>query len=95
MAEIAVRFLGRDEVLAAGGGDMRAAIDDVRTALALLRAGDADMPAETSVRLGAAGASQARAYALPARLGGEVATAGLKWTAHRAPATTVHRRSCR
>jgi ornithine cyclodeaminase len=57
----------------------------VRTALALLRAGDADMPAETSVRLGPPGISQAHAYALPARVGGEVAAAGLKWTAHRPP----------
>jgi len=86
MTEVAVRFLGREDVLAAGGGDLRAAIDDVRAALALLRAGDAEMPAETSVRLGPSGISQARAYALPARLGGELAAAGLKWTAHRPPA---------
>jgi ornithine cyclodeaminase len=85
MADVVVRFLSREDVLAAGGGDMRAAIADVRAALALLRAGEAEMPAETSVRLGSAGISQARAYALPARLGGEFAAAGLKWTAHRPP----------
>ena len=38
------------------------------------------MPAETSVALG--GSAQARAYALPARLGD--GDAGVKWTAHRA-----------
>ena len=85
MAEVTVRFLSREDVLAAGGGDMRAAVDDVRAALALLRAGDADMPAETSVRLGPPGISQAHAYALPARLGGDIEAAGLKWTAHRPP----------
>ncbi len=87
MSEVALRFLGRGEVAAAGGEDFCAAIDDVRTALALLRAGDAEMPAENSVRLGPAETAQARAYALSARLGGTIAAAGLKWTAHRPPAS--------
>lgn len=83
MSDIAIRFLGRTGVVAAGGEDFPAALADVRAALALLRAGDAEMPPENSVRLGPPGAAQARAYALPARLGGAIAAAGLKWTAHR------------
>lgn len=57
-------------------------MDDIRAVLVALRAGDAEMPAETSVRLGPPGAGQARAYALPARVGDY---AGVKWTAHRPP----------
>lgn len=77
-----MRWLGRDEVVAAGGADIAAAMDDIRASLALLRAGDAEMPPETSVRLGPPGSVQARAYALPARVGDR---AGVKWTAHRPP----------
>lgn len=83
-----IRHLGRADVLAAGGGDMAAAIADVRAGFALLAAGRAAMPAEVSVPLGPAGAPVpgARVYALPARLDGERPVAGVKWTAHRPPA---------
>ncbi len=80
---IPFRFLTQADVAAAGGLDSRAAVADLRAALALWRAGDAEMPAETSVSLG--GSPQARAYALPARLGGALGLAGVKWTAHRTP----------
>jgi ornithine cyclodeaminase len=75
-----VRFLSRADVIAAGGADLAAAMDDVRAALAELRTGAAEMPAEISVSLGD---GTGRAYALPARVAG---TAGVKWTAHRPPA---------
>ena len=75
-----IRFLSGADVAAAGGLDLGAAEADIRAAAALWRAGAAEMPAETSVALG--GSPQARAYALPARLG--EGDAGLKWTAHRA-----------
>ena len=75
-----LRLLRRADVIAAGGEEVAAAMDDIRTALAALRDGRAEMPPETSVRLGAEGAPQARVYALPARVGGH---AGVKWTAHR------------
>lgn len=78
-------WLDRHDVLAAGGADIHAAIDDIRAALAALRAGDAEMPSEISVRLGGPNETQSRAYALPARVG---PYAGVKWTAHR-PAGTV------
>ena len=74
-----LRFLSAADVAATGGLDMVAALADIRAAVALWRAGAAEMPAETSVVLG--GTAQSRAYALPARLG---ESAGVKWTAHRA-----------
>lgn len=85
MADIPLRFLGRSEVIAAGGGDIAAAVADVRAVFALLRRGGADMPAETSVALGEVPDPLARAYALPARVGGAYQAVGIKWTAHRPP----------
>lgn len=76
-------FLNHADVIAAGGNDIAAACRDVRMALAQLRAGEAEMPPEVSVRLGLPGTDQARAYALPARTG---AVAAVKWTAHQPPA---------
>ncbi len=77
---VPVRFLSAGDVRAAGGLDVAAAMADLRAALALWRAGDAEMPPEVSVGLGGAGG---RAYALPARLSGSANVAGVKWTAHR------------
>jgi ornithine cyclodeaminase len=87
MTDAAIRYLSRADVLAAGGGDVAAAVADVRAGFALLAGGGATMPAEISVALGLAGAptAGARAYALPARLDGARPVAGLKWTAHRPP----------
>lgn len=76
--------LDRAAVIAAGGADFHAALADVREGFALLRAGDAEMPAETSVVLGDSDKS-GRAYALPAAIGGRFQAAGVKWTAHRPP----------
>jgi len=89
MSAIPLRFLGRAEVLAAGGGDINAAIDDVRRTLLLLADGRAVMPPETSVPLGPdlGVRSAAKAYALPARVDGPVPVAGVKWAAHRGPHT--------
>jgi ornithine cyclodeaminase len=78
-----VRSLSRDEVRAAGGEDIAAAVADVRTVLGLLRDGRAEMPAETSLPLDMR-AVDARVYALPAGLGAPYDTVGVKWTAHRA-----------
>ena len=78
---IPFRFVSDADMRAAGGLDIPAAVADVRMALTLWRDGMAEMPAETSVTLGQA--SLARAYALPARLGGTSQWAGAKWTAHR------------
>ena len=81
MHALPIRFLDARDVRAAGGLDVVAAMADLRAALALWRAGDADMPPEVSVPLGHG--SPARAYALAARLGGAIGLAGVKWTAHR------------
>jgi ornithine cyclodeaminase len=78
---IPFRFVGEADIRAAGGLDIPAAIADVRMALALWRDGMAEMPPENSVTLGEG--SLARAYALPARLGGASQWAGVKWAAHR------------
>ena len=78
-----IRTLTRDDVRAAGGEDIAAAVADVRVVLGLLREGNAEMPAETSLPLDM-GAADARVYALPAGLGAPYDTVGVKWTAHRA-----------
>ncbi|CAN7441953.1 hypothetical protein LJR009_003774 [Bosea sp. LjRoot9] len=82
MSLAGMRVLDRAAVIAAGGADFGLALADVRDAFALLRAGEAEMPAETSVALGSPDLP-GRAYALPASLGGRFQAAGVKWTAHR------------
>ncbi len=64
--------------------DFEAAIADVRSAFAMLRAGEATMPSETSVALDMNCAPDARSYALPAALGAPYNSVGVKWTTHRA-----------
>ncbi|MCQ8278511.1 hypothetical protein NFI95_08610 [Acetobacteraceae bacterium KSS8] len=66
-----------------GGGDVIAAMRDVRACLQLLRRREAGMPAEISVPLSEQAGGQARAYALPAWLGDPFDVVGMKWTAHR------------
>lgn len=84
MTSFALRYLDRTDVVAAGGMDFEAAIADVRAGFAMLRAGDATMPSETSVALDMEGATDARSYALPAALGAPYDSVGVKWTTHRA-----------
>jgi ornithine cyclodeaminase len=86
VAGLALRFLSRADVVAAGGADIALAVADVRATLGLLRNGNAVMPAETSVPLGGSEGG-GRAYALPARVDGGFAAAGVKWAAHRPPVT--------
>ncbi|WP_305972443.1 MULTISPECIES: hypothetical protein [unclassified Mameliella] len=75
------RYLNRRDLVAAGALDWDAALADVHDALALLRAGKAEMAAENVLPLGAD--PRAKGYGLPARVGGRFAAAGLKWTIHR------------
>lgn len=77
------RLVRRSEVAALGGGNVSLAMADITEVLRLLRKGEASMPAETSVAL--SGPDAARAYALPASVGGAYGVAGVKWTAHRPP----------
>ncbi|WP_167647180.1 ornithine cyclodeaminase [Mameliella alba] len=75
------RYLNRRDLIAAGALDWDAALADVHDALALLRAGKAEMAAENVLPLGTD--PRARGYGLPARVGGRFAAAGLKWAVHR------------
>ena len=80
MTDIPIRFLNREDVVASGGRDMVRAVRDVERALGELRSGDAVMIPESALPL--AGRSPARAYALPARVGGAGGVAGVKWVAY-------------
>lgn len=79
---ITLRYLSRDDALAAGAGDFRLAVEDVREATRLLRAGQASMVAESVLPAGAD--PREKAYGLAASLGGRYDAAGLKWAMHRA-----------
>lgn len=84
MDDVPIRFLGRAGVVAAGGGDVALAVEDVTAVLALMRRGEAAMVPETTLPFG--DDPRHAAYALPARVGGRYDALGLKWTAHRHPA---------
>lgn len=79
-----LRYLSQQDVIAAGGGDPHQAWLDVCDTVTLMRRGEAEMPSETHVRLAG---DRAKAYALPARVGGRFNAAGIKWTAHRPDAS--------
>lgn len=79
---LALRYLSRDDALAAGAGDWRLALADVRAATALLGQGEAGMVAECVLPMG--DDPREKAYGLPAFVGGEYDAAGLKWAVHRA-----------
>jgi ornithine cyclodeaminase len=82
MADGGIRFLTRADALAAGAGDFALAIADVVDVLKLMRTGEATMVDEAALPL-AADDPQAKAYALPATVGGRFGAAGVKWTVHR------------
>ena len=80
MTDVPIRFLSREDVIASGGRDTARAVRDVEKAMRQLRSGDAIMVPESSVPL--TGPASARAYALPARVGGASGVAGVKWVAY-------------
>lgn len=80
MTDIPIRFLSREDVIACGGRDLASAIEDVERAFAQLSVGDAVMVPESSVPL--CGRQSARAYSLPASVGGVQGVAGVKWVAY-------------
>ncbi|MBS7699763.1 MULTISPECIES: hypothetical protein [unclassified Chelatococcus] len=77
---ITLRYLSRADVVAAGGGDWPLALADIREATRLLRAGEAGMEAESVMPMG--GDPRAKAYGLPAFVGGRYDAVGLKWAVH-------------
>ncbi|MEI4472863.1 hypothetical protein [Frigidibacter sp. MR17.24] len=77
-------YLTPADLVAAGALDWDAALADIRDTLALLRSGAAEMAAENVLPLGAD--PRAKAYGLPARVGGRFGASGLKWTLHRTEA---------
>ncbi|NSL93133.1 NAD(P)-binding domain-containing protein [Acetobacter syzygii] len=76
-------LMDREDILRAGGDNIHLAMQDVTRTIALLQDGQAGMPAEISVPLAETAGPSAKIYALPAWLGGNYQTAGVKWTAHR------------
>lgn len=78
------RYLDQQDVIALGGTQAEAALNDVCDVVTLMRQQQTQMPAETHVRLAGA---RGKAYALPASVGGRFNAAGVKWTAHRPDAS--------
>jgi ornithine cyclodeaminase len=76
-----LRYLSRKDALAAGAGDWRAALEDVRLTTALFAQDKAGMVAECVLPIGAD--PREKAYGLPAFVAGDYDAAGLKWTVHR------------
>lgn len=75
-----LRFLTQTDVATLGGNNPLLALEDVVDTVKLMRAGEADMPAETHVALSS---PQGKVYSLPARVAGRFNATGVKWTAHR------------
>ena len=82
MVEATVRFLTRADTRAAGADDFALTMADIVEVLRLSRSGEAAMASEAVLPLGG-GDPRAKAYALPATVGGRFGVAGLKWAIHR------------
>jgi ornithine cyclodeaminase/alanine dehydrogenase-like protein (mu-crystallin family) len=74
-------FLSQQDVIDAGGKDMKAAIEDVSSALSLFDRGDCVLPAKTSLRWGneQSEVDTGRINAMPGYIGGATHIAGIKW----------------
>lgn len=81
MKALEVLFLSQQDVIDAGGKDMKAAIDDVVLAFSLFDKRDCVLPTKTSLRWGDARseAELGRINAMPGYIGGQVNMAGIKW----------------
>jgi ornithine cyclodeaminase len=76
-----VLFLSQQDVIDAGGKNMRAAIDDVAQAFSLFDKGDCVLPTKTSLRWGdeQSEIQTGRINAMPGYIGGDIKMAGIKW----------------
>ena len=75
-------FLSQEDVVAAGGLEMRGTIEVVEEALRLHAQGDAILPPKVSLNWGPgldADEREGRIMAMPAYVGGDIDVAGLKW----------------
>ncbi len=76
-----VLFLSQQDVIEAGGKNMRAAINDVALAFSLFDQHDCVLPTKTSLRWGdeQSETQTGRINAMPGYVGGSVKIAGIKW----------------
>ena len=83
MSTVEFLYLSQEEVIAAGGLDMAAAMADVEAALQLHHAGDDLLPPKAVLGWdqGGRGLREDHINAMPAYLGGDYNMAGLKWIA--------------
>lgn len=82
MHEARFLFLSQEDVIAAGGLDMRATVAAVEEALRLHARGEAILPAKVSINWGTeldTDEREGRIMAMPAYVGGDVDVAGVKW----------------
>ncbi len=81
MKALEVLFLSQQDVIAAGGKDMKAILEDVALAFSLFDHGDCVLPTKTSLRWGdeQSEVQTGRINAMPGYVGGDVRTAGIKW----------------
>ncbi len=82
MREASLLFLSQEDVVAAGGLDMRPTLEVVEEALRLLATGDAILPPKSSIRWSHdldADEREGRIMAMPAYVGGDFRVAGFKW----------------
>jgi len=81
MSSLRFLFLSQEDVIKAGGKDMKAAIEDVELSFSLFEKGNCVFPMKTSLRWGddESETTRGRINSMPGYLGGRVNMAGIKW----------------
>ena len=75
------RYLTQEDVVAAGGLDMKAAMGDMEAMLQMLSDGECILPTKVTLRFGDLESEKTLGYinAMPGYVGGDYDIAGLKW----------------